>query len=77
MNRKKQKKQNNRTLDRTQTDRKKFSVLPDEDIPDCLERMRQEGYTPVRRKEVPVFKKDSNGMRVSHQEIIFEGRLMK
>ena len=38
--------------------------------------MREEGYMPVRRMEKPVFKETHNGVEVSHQEIIFEGKLI-
>lgn len=54
--------------------KKKFKVEQNESISDCLERMKDEGYSPVRRSEVPVFK-EKNGTRiVSHQQIEFEGR---
>lgn len=54
--------------------KKKFKVEKNESVLDCLARIKAEGYTPVRRSEVPVFKEE-NGMRtVSHQQIEFEGR---
>ena len=54
--------------------KKKFKVEENESIRDCLERMKAEGYTPVRRSEVPVFKEENGRHVVSHQQIEFEGR---
>lgn len=54
--------------------KKKFKVEENETISDCLERMKTEGYTPVRRSEVPVFKEENGRRVVSHQQIEFEGR---
>ncbi|WLD93727.1 NETI motif-containing protein [Alkalihalobacillus sp. AL-G] len=59
--------------------KKKFEVLENEEIGDCLKRMRQEGYVPVRRMEEPVFQevKQNGKKEVEHlrQRIIFEGEL--
>lgn len=54
--------------------KKKFKVEENESLSDCLERMKTEGYTPVRRSEVPVFKEEKGRRVVSHQQIEFEGR---
>ena len=54
--------------------KKKFKVEENESLSDCLERMKTEGYTPVRRSEVPVFKEENGARVVSHQQIEFEGR---
>ena len=39
--------------------------------------MKEEGYQVTRRIEVPVFKEEDGQIVVSHQEIIFEGKLIK
>lgn len=64
-----------RKQDQTKKIKKKFNVLPDEEISDCLARMKSEGYIPVRRMETPVFKEDKGEAVFSHQEIVFEGKL--
>jgi hypothetical protein len=60
--------------------KKKFYVEETETINDCLERMGAEGYMPVRRMEEPVLKEVKRGgkmeVEVSHQRIVFEGKLM-
>ncbi|MGG1572616.1 NETI motif-containing protein [Fictibacillus sp. NRS-1165] len=59
--------------------KKKFEVQPGETISDCLDRMAEEGYSPVRRMEEPVFKEvKKNGKTVQEyheQRIVFEGKL--
>lgn len=57
--------------------KKKFEVTKDTTIESVLQQMREEGYMPVRRMEKPVFKETDNGVEVSHQEIIFEGKLIE
>jgi hypothetical protein len=57
---------------------KQFEVLENESIADCLERMKKEGYTPVRRIEKPVFKeaRQKNGeesFEYAKQVVKFEG----
>ncbi|RSL30717.1 NETI motif-containing protein [Salibacterium salarium] len=56
--------------------KKKFEVGEDETIAECLNRIAEEGYTPVRRMEEPVFQEvDQNGKteRIPvKQRIIFE-----
>ncbi|CJC48269.1 Uncharacterised protein [Streptococcus pneumoniae] len=37
-----------------QPNKKKFEVLENETITDCLARMEQEGYAPSRRMEEPI-----------------------
>lgn len=54
--------------------KKTFSVNEGETIEACLQRMKDEGYTPVRRIEKPVFVEKDGKTAVSHQEIIFEGK---
>ncbi|WP_438799893.1 NETI motif-containing protein [Alkalicoccobacillus porphyridii] len=56
--------------------KQQFTVEPDESLADCLERMKTEGYRPVRRMEKPVFKENGSKTPViSHQQIVFEGIL--
>ncbi|OFS61370.1 MULTISPECIES: NETI motif-containing protein [Nosocomiicoccus] len=59
-----------------QLKKKKFEVTENDTIESVLKQMRSEGYTPVRRIEKPVFKETENGIEVSHQEIVFEGKLI-
>lgn len=56
--------------------KKKFRVEEGKSISDVLEEMRNEGYTPVARFEKPVFIERGKNIEVSHQEIIFEGKLI-
>ena len=62
-----------------QLKKKKFEVLPDETIAQCLERMEKEGYTPSRRMEEPIFhevKRDGKTVvEPCGRKIIFEGKL--
>jgi hypothetical protein len=59
--------------------KKKFEVLENESIADCLDRMQKEGYMPVRRMEEPVFQeKKLNGKKdveYLRQRVVFEGKL--
>lgn len=59
--------------------KKKFEVAENETISDCLDRMNEEGYSPVRRMEEPIFKeiKGEKGTEIvpSGRKIIFEGKL--
>ncbi|MCT8136623.1 NETI motif-containing protein [Anaerobacillus sp. CMMVII] len=60
--------------------KKKFAVEDGESISQCLDRMAQEGYTPTRRMEEPVFHEiKKNGKletEVKAQKIVFEGKLI-
>ncbi|KKB35747.1 NETI motif-containing protein [Bacillus thermotolerans] len=60
--------------------KKKFYVEENETIDQCLDRMKKEGYMPVRRIERPVFKEELvNGEKKNipaGREIVFEGKLM-
>lgn len=57
----------------------KFEVLENETIDQCLERMKKEGYMPVRRMEEPLFQEvERNGEIIVEpcgRKIIFEGKL--
>lgn len=57
--------------------KKKFKVNPGQEIAEVLQKMRNEGYQVTRRLEQPVFKEENGQIVVSHQEIIFEGKLIK
>ncbi|MBD8069662.1 NETI motif-containing protein [Bacillus sp. PS06] len=57
----------------------KFEVEKNETIDQCIERMKKEGYTPVRRMEEPIFQEvERNGtieVEPCGRKIIFEGKL--
>lgn len=55
--------------------KKKFEVEEGETLADCLARMKQEGYTPARRMEQPVFTEKDGETVVDHQKTVFEGKL--
>ena len=58
--------------------KKEFEVLDDETIDDCLNRIKDEGYYPIRRIEKPVFKEVMVGSSVSYEpsgrNIVFEAK---
>ncbi|WP_425473446.1 NETI motif-containing protein [Salinicoccus cyprini] len=54
--------------------KKKFKVAENESLGECLARMREAGYQPVRRTEQPVFIERDGERVVDHQEIVFEGK---
>ncbi|MBP0725893.1 NETI motif-containing protein [Bacillus sp. RG28] len=58
--------------------KKKFEVFENESINDCLDRMKSEGYTPIKRMEEPIFKEViQNGMKEVEpvgRKIVFEGK---
>lgn len=56
--------------------KKKFNVAEGQSLTEVLEMMKAEGYQPVRRFEQPVFKEENGEITVSHQEIMFEGKLI-
>ncbi|MBD7938829.1 MULTISPECIES: NETI motif-containing protein [Cytobacillus] len=60
--------------------KKKFEVLENETIDQCLERMKQEGYFPIRRMEKPYFKEIKKNGKIEYepagQKIVFEGQLL-
>ncbi|TGB01038.1 NETI motif-containing protein [Halobacillus salinus] len=59
------------------SNKKRFEVLENETIGDCLDRMKKEGYTPVRRAEEPIFKEEvRDGEKVMEpigSKIVFQG----
>ncbi len=58
--------------------KQKFELQENESIDECLERMKKEGYFPVRRMEKPIFKEVKNGDQIEYipvaRQIIFEGK---
>jgi hypothetical protein len=55
-----------------------FEVQENETIADCLDRMKEMGYMPVRRMEKPVFEEQKDGTKTEYvpikQTIVFEGK---
>lgn len=49
------------------TAKKKFEVGENETIAACLDRMKKEGYSPVRRTEKPVFKEVKENGEVNYE----------
>ncbi|CEG25399.1 NETI motif-containing protein [Bacillus sp. B-jedd] len=52
----------------------RFEVMDNESIDECLERMKKEGYTPVRRIEKPIFKEEGTEIIPVGRQIIFEAK---
>ncbi|MCE0455305.1 NETI motif-containing protein [Staphylococcus haemolyticus] len=53
----------------------KFKVNENETISECLSRMREEGYMPVKRIEKPIYTEDEKGnVVVLRQDIQFVGK---
>ncbi|QHT45542.1 NETI motif-containing protein [Bacillus sp. SB49] len=45
--------------------KKRFEVQENETIGQCLDRMKREGYRPIRRAEEPIFREETrNGEKV-------------
>lgn len=58
--------------------KQQFEVQESETIDDCLDRMKAEGYQPIRRIEKPIFKEQSKKEYIPvKQRIIFEGILIE
>jgi len=62
--------------------KRRFEVEEHETVAECLERMKKEGYEPVRRIEKPIFREviGADG-EITYEpvkkQIVFEGRLQK
>ena len=60
--------------------KKMFEVEENESISECLDRMKREGYEPVRRMEKPIFKEVKGNGKMDYvpagQKIVFEGKLL-
>ncbi|WP_462412734.1 NETI motif-containing protein [Neobacillus sp. Marseille-QA0830] len=56
-----------------------FEVQENESIEQCLNRMKQQGYLPVRRMEKPIFQEVKKGSETIYEpigrQILFEGKL--
>lgn len=61
--------------------KKKFEVREHESIDECLNRMKQEGYVPVRRIEKPIFQEIKKGNEAIYEpvgrQIVFEAKLIE
>lgn len=59
--------------------KKQFEVQENESIEDCLNRMKQEGFAPIRRIEKPIFQEIKRGSETIYEpigrQIIFEGKI--
>lgn len=58
--------------------KKQFEVQENESIDQCIDRIRAEGYVPVRRIEKPIFKEIKDGSSVAYEPagrfIVFEAK---
>lgn len=65
----------------TQKSKKMFEVAKGESIDSCLERMKAEGYAPVRRIEKPIFAEQiSDGITQYEpvdRKIVFEAKIIQ
>ncbi|WP_077620412.1 NETI motif-containing protein [Bacillus sinesaloumensis] len=59
--------------------KQKFEVRDNETIDQCLDRMKAEGYFPVRRMEEPIFQETERNGEIAVEpcgrRIVFEGKL--
>ncbi|OCA82978.1 hypothetical protein A8F94_17680 [Bacillus sp. FJAT-27225] len=51
-----------------------FEVLENESIDECLNRMKAQGFRPVRRIEKPIFKEEGSDIVPAGRQIVFEGK---
>ena len=58
-----------------------FEVQENESIEECLNRMKKQGYAPVRRTEKPIFQEVKNAGGTIYEpvgrQIVFEARLIE
>lgn len=58
-----------------------FEVQENETIEQCLDRMKQEGFAPIRRIEKPIFQEVKKGSETIYEpigrQIVFEGKLIE
>lgn len=56
--------------------KRRFEVQENESIDQCIDRIKKQGYTPIRRIEKPIFKEIVNGSQKTYEpagrQIIFE-----
>ena len=61
--------------------KKEFEVLENETLEDCLNRIKEEGYYPIRRIEKPIFKEIMQGSSVTYEpagrHIVFETKKLE
>ncbi|WP_240468679.1 NETI motif-containing protein [Gracilibacillus sp. YIM 98692] len=57
--------------------KKKFELQDDETIEACLDRIKKEGYQPMRRTEKPVFKEKNGDVEPVGSTIVFDAVLAK
>lgn len=61
--------------------KEEFEVHNDETIDACLERIKQAGYYPVRRKEEPIFEEQIKNGKIHYEpikrKIVFEVKLIE
>ena len=61
--------------------KQRFELMENETIDACLDRMKKEGYFPVKRVEKPIFKEVIIDGKTEYEpvsrQIIFEGQLME
>lgn len=61
--------------------KREFEVHENETIDDCLNRIKEEGYFPVRRIEKPIFQEVNDGSSVTYEpagrHIVFEAKKME
>jgi hypothetical protein len=61
--------------------RMQFEVQENESIEGCLNRMKQQGYFPVRRTEKPIFQEIKNGKETIYEpigrQIVFEAAIIE
>jgi hypothetical protein len=61
--------------------KKQFEVQENESIEECLNRIRDEGYTPIKRIEKPIFKEIKQGASVTYEPIgryiVFEAKKLE
>ncbi|MDN3955885.1 NETI motif-containing protein [Sporolactobacillus laevolacticus] len=56
--------------------KKRFIVGDEETLDQCLDRMKREGYTPIRRTEQPIFQETANGPECIGRQCVLEGKLI-
>jgi len=54
-----------------------FEMEEHETPEQCIERMRKMGYTPVLRKEEPIFQRINGEITYFRQKVMFKGELME
>ncbi|MDL4842011.1 NETI motif-containing protein [Aquibacillus rhizosphaerae] len=49
--------------------KKKFELLPNETIDQCIDRIKREGFVPVRRVEEPVFQEVKHDGQITYEPV--------